>query len=71
MHSSPDISASTSASPTETISGASDDSYRIDEHQTIQFRKAERKSSNVFQEKLARVKFLEEENAKLEMHMLH
>ncbi|KRX99926.1 hypothetical protein T4E_4156 [Trichinella pseudospiralis] len=58
MDASPDISASTSASETETLSGASDDLYRIDGHQTIQFRKAEKKLSNVFQEKLACVKFL-------------
>ncbi|KRZ78142.1 CCAAT/enhancer-binding protein gamma [Trichinella papuae] len=64
--------ASTSASPTETTSGASNDSYRIRRaRNNNSVRKSREKTRQVFQEKLDRVQFLKEENAKLEMHMLH
>ncbi|KRY39881.1 CCAAT/enhancer-binding protein gamma [Trichinella spiralis] len=72
MDMSPDISASTLTSQTETISCASDDSYRIRRaRNNNSVRKSREKTRQVFQEKLDRVKFLKEENAKLEMHMLH
>ncbi|KRY09464.1 Neuroguidin [Trichinella patagoniensis] len=72
MDMSPDISASTLASQTETTSCASDDSYRIRRaRNNNSVRKSREKTRQVFQEKLDRVKFLKEENAKLEMHMLH
>ncbi|KAL1285651.1 CCAAT/enhancer-binding protein alpha [Trichinella pseudospiralis] len=57
MDASPDISTSTSASQTETTSGASDDSYRIRRaRNNNSVRKSREKTRQVFQEKLDRRK---------------